>query len=100
MLNVNVVRNVESVAVVVTTSLLVIELAGALAATPPPVRYLIVNVVLLGAKPYVLVNKKFDGSNALSIWSTACWSPYLLTISGEGKKSSSLSPTTPDPNCI
>ena len=51
--------------------LLVTVLAGTFEATPPPVRYLIVNVVLLGAKPYVLVNKTFDGSYAISIAFTA-----------------------------
>jgi hypothetical protein len=39
----------------------VIELAGMFDVTPPPVKYLTVNVVFEGAITYVLVNKKFSG---------------------------------------
>jgi len=52
----------ESTAVVFIASIVVIELAGAFDSTPPPTIYLTVRVVLEGANPYELVNKKFDGS--------------------------------------
>ena len=41
------------------------EFAGIFAPTPPPVKYLIVKVVLDGAIPYVLVKIKLDGEYAV-----------------------------------
>ena len=40
-------------------------LAGILDWTPPPVKYLVVNVVLLGEIPYVSVYKKLAGAKAV-----------------------------------
>ena len=56
-----------SVALTVPISVLfIIELAGTFELTPPPVRYLIVRVVLEGAYPYVLVYRTLVGSYATS----------------------------------
>jgi hypothetical protein len=85
------------VAVAVVVSV-VIAPAGTFADVPPPVRYLIVSVVLLGACPYVLVNKKLDGSNDWSNLLIVSASPNFLMYVGSGKNSSSLAITTPDPN--
>ena len=49
LLNANVDTLDESTAVVVTASIRFIVLAGSLAFTPPPIMYLIVNVVFEGA---------------------------------------------------
>ena len=51
----------------VTADCCVIVLAGTLACTPPPLRYDIVNVIFDGATPYVLLNRKLDGSYDVSI---------------------------------
>ena len=40
-------------------------LASTLAEVPPPVKYLTVKVVLLGAVPYVFVKTKLVGENAV-----------------------------------
>ena len=73
--------------------------AGTLSVIPFPTVYLTVNVVFAGAWPYVLVNKKFDGSISTSIALRNPANPFP-TLVGFGTISSSLLSDTPDPNCI
>ena len=72
--------------------------AGTLSTTPFPIVYVIVNVVLDGACPYVLVYKKFDGSISTSTLRRNPANPFP-TLSGFGTISSSLLSEMPAPNC-
>ena len=73
--------------------------ASTLEATPPPVRYLTVKVVLAGAIPYVSVCRKFEGSKAVVNFICSNGSPNP-TLSLFGSISSSTSAVVPEPNCI
>ena len=75
----------------------VIVLAGTLAVTPPPVKYLIINVVLFGAIPYDLLYKKLEGSNALSIVVFPL-SLLRFKLAGSGKITESSLLFVPAPN--
>jgi hypothetical protein len=67
--------------------------------TPPPVKYLIVNVVLAGEIPYVPVCKKFTGEYATVSLSFLKGNP-IPTLFGFGVISSVTSLGEPAPNCI
>ena len=84
----------KNIAVPVNT---VNELAGTLDTAPPPVKYLTTNVVLEGAIPYVLVNKKFSGEYAVVNLSCSKGKP-IPTLLGLGIILSSVSFAVPAPN--
>ncbi len=67
--------------------------------TPPPVRYLTVNVVLAGEIPYVPVYKKLSGENAVVNLSFLNGNP-IPTLLGFGVISSVVSLGEPAPNWI
>ena len=69
-----------------------------LASTPPPVKYLTVNVVLDGAIPYVPVNKKLVGEYAVVNLSLSNGKPIPI-LSGLGVISSVIVSGFPAPNC-
>ena len=73
--------------------------AGTLAVIPPPVRYVIVRVVLEGANPYDCVCKKLVGSYAYVNRSTGDTIPSP-TLVGSGVSMLSSCPVIPAPNCI
>ena len=75
----------------------VISPAGTLSVFPPPYEYCIVNVVSLGASPYVFVFKKFVGSNDSNNF-VGLSDKFEPMLSGFGIISSSGLSLTPAPN--
>ncbi len=73
-------------------------LAGIFDETPPPVKYLTVNVVLEGEIPYVFVNKKLTGEYAVVNLSFSNGNP-IPTLFGFGVISSVTVVGVPAPNC-
>ena len=73
-------------------------LASTLASIPPPLRYLIVKVVLAGALPYAPEYKKLEGSYASKLLFVPPTGTGEPTFVGLGKKDESLDVAVPAPN--